>query len=90
MILVDAMNVHQACAGPEYIKNDPNECFTELAYELINNAVKGHSIRSSNTGRPRKVEATPNLLTGNKRRKGTTVNWRKELRCCIRNFPQNY
>ena len=40
IIIVDAMNVHQACAGPEYIEDDHNKCFTALAHELIDNVVK--------------------------------------------------
>ena len=40
MILVDAMNVHQAWAGHEDIEDDQNEWFTALAHELIDIVVK--------------------------------------------------
>ena len=40
MIIVDAVNVHQACAGPEDIEDYQNEWFTSLVRELIDNAVK--------------------------------------------------
>ena len=69
MIIVDSVNVHQACAGPKEIEYDPNEWFTALYHELINNAFKEHRRRSSNTGQPRKVEAAPTLIPGNNRRK---------------------
>ena len=39
IIIVDAMNVNQSCAGPEDIEDDPNEWFTDLSHKLINNAV---------------------------------------------------
>ena len=39
-ILVDAINLHQVCAGPEYIEYYTNEWFTSLAHELIDNAVE--------------------------------------------------
>ena len=79
-IIVDTVDLHQSCAGPEDIEYDPNEWFTSLAHELIDNVVKEQRRRSSNTGRPRKVEATPTLLPSNKRRKGSTTNWRKKGR----------
>ena len=74
VILVDAMNVHQACAGLEYIEDDPNEWFTDLAHEMINNGVKEHRRRSSNTGQPSTVEATPTLIPSKKMRKLITTN----------------
>ena len=58
MILVDTMNLHQACTNPEDIEDGPNEWFTTLAHEMINNKVVKKSKISSNTGQPRKVDAT--------------------------------
>ena len=40
VILVDEMNVHQACVGTEYIEDDTNEWFTSLYHKLINNTVE--------------------------------------------------
>ena len=88
MILVDSMNVYQTCSGPEDIEDDPNEWFAALAHELIDNAVEEQRRRSSNTGRPRKVEAAPILLPSNKTRKGSTANWQKQGRCCIHSCPR--
>ena len=40
MIIVDAINVHQACVGPEDIEDDTNEWFTALVNELVDNSVE--------------------------------------------------
>ena len=88
MIIFDAMNVYQACVGPEYIEYDTNQWFAALVHELVDNSVKEYGRRSSNTGRPSKVEATPKLLPSNYRRKVITDNWWNQGRCCICSFPQ--
>ena len=50
MIIFDAINVHQVCAGPGDIEDYPNEWLPALAHELIDSAVEEQRRRSSNTG----------------------------------------
>ena len=76
------MNLNQPCADPEDMEYFSNEWFMALANELINNAAEEQKRRYSETGGPRKVEATPTLLPGNKRRKGSTDSWRNQGRRC--------
>ena len=88
VIIFDDINVHQACAFPEDIEDDMNEWFTYLSHEMIDNAVKEQRIIPPNTGLPRKVEANPNILPSNKRRRVSTSNFLKQGRCCICDFDQ--
>ena len=40
MILVDAINMHQACTGLDDIEDNPNEWFMDLSHEMTDKAVK--------------------------------------------------
>ena len=73
MIVVDAMNVHQACVERCNIDPDSNAWITGLAHELINNTVDAVRLRSQpgpaspTAARKRKHECSP-TLTPNKRK----------------------
>jgi hypothetical protein len=80
MIVVDAMNVHQACVESRRIDEDSNKWISGLAHELINNRVDHVSTRSQTTPTRKRKRATENspILTPCKKKdkKGYTVQGR--------------